>query len=195
LPYFIVFRAFLLMRVQAVFGEMREGDAAATKENLREEAVKSVNAQIANESNQEEVQPSHEELSELLNSFLDDVVIQHGLKEWTRQGIILTWGSLEGFVRDFFVEFVNLHPNVAIKLVTDSDTKGCFSMPKMSLMDLADYDFNLRSRLGELLTEHKDICSIDVMQAVFKVVFPTNKDLQSALAAPSLGILYHILVA
>src|SRR5262249_22398076 len=101
--------------------------------------------------------------------------------ELLRQGVILTWSSLEVFVRDFFVVTVNSRTELAVRLVEANETRKLFEMKNVPFTVLASYEFNVQSRLGELLAAQYDLDSIPAMKAVFNVLYPTNLALRDAL--------------
>jgi len=112
---------------------------------------------------------------------LDNEALSAACAELLRQGVELAWGALEVFARDFFVAIVNVRTELARRLVESDQTGHAFQLQSVPFALLAEYGFNLRSRLGQLLAARYDIGSIPAMRAVFGVLFPDNGPLAAAL--------------
>jgi hypothetical protein len=126
---------------------------------------------------------------EELRSSLHDQQLSVAATELLRQGVILTWGSFEVFVRDFFIIHVNSSPELGRELVESDKTKHLFQLKNVPFTVLAEYGFSVQSRLGELLAGQYDLDSIPSMKAVFSVLFPTSAALRTALDDRPLWVL------
>jgi hypothetical protein len=108
--------------------------------------------------------------------------------EVLRQGVVLVWGAFEVFCRDFFVSYLNQNPTASLALMNDPTTKRLF--PKIVDLDvLTQYDFDLSSSMGVVLSSIFDIGSCSAIKSVFSTLFPGNEALRTALSKSEIWLL------
>lgn len=132
-----------------------------------------------------------------LGGLLDDANMKVACNEILRQACVLTWGSFEVFVRDFFVTLMNDQPQLAMTLQRDEATRTMFRLKAIPLDMLAEYGFDVSGKVGELLIRQDDIASMPRIKSTFRVLFPNKEELHAALASRDLWLLSqrrHLLV-
>jgi len=106
--------------------------------------------------------------------------------ELLRQGTVLVWGALEVLAQDLFVVFVNQRPGAALDLMRDERTKRYFQLRDIPLDTLAEYDFDLSEKLGDVIVRDKAIDNLPTIRATFDVLAPGNEAMRTALAEDDL---------
>src|SRR2546426_7806906 len=86
--------------------------------------------------------------------------IRHAALQLVLQASVLTWGALEVLARDVFREYLNATPEACARLISDAEVKKRFELTKISMERVADFGFDLSSRLGELLVEQNDLADL-----------------------------------
>lgn len=166
-------------RVQARKRRPQEGTAVASSEDtVLQTARERMKAEWQDEDFRSKV--AEQVFVEMVRG-LDNEALAGACAELLRQGVVLTWGALEVFARDFFVATVNGRKEFARRLVESDQTSHLFQLQSVPFPLLAEYGFNLRSRLGELLAARYDVGSVPAMRSVFGVLFPDHAPLRAAL--------------
>jgi len=120
---------------------------------------------------------------------LKDETFSNAAKELIQQGLVLSWGAFEVFVRDCFITLLNQHPNMVEFLTKDSTAKKRFELSKISLETLTSHNFDLSKKMGSLLAEQQDLSDLNSIKAIFEALFETNDNLRSALNCSELRML------
>ena len=109
------------------------------------------------------------------------------LSESLLQGAVLCWSALEVFCRDFFVAYMNKHPDAFSALNKDENTKKRFELTTKTLIGhLEGNDYNLSSCMGNILAHRHDFSDFATIQATFRVLFrgksPFDSDIKGNLS-------------
>jgi len=107
------------------------------------------------------------------------------------QATVLIWGALEHASRDLFKVYLNRTPAAYVLLLQNPETKKRFDLPRISLEQVADFDFDLSSRLGDLLLRQNDLADLTAIKAAFLSLFANDATLREALSAPELWKLFQ----
>src|SRR3989338_9567140 len=125
-----------------------------------------------------------------LNNTLDRKDFILAASEILRQGIILIWSSFEVFVRDFFILFLNLKPQVVETLINSKELANSPIFKKsVTLESLREYHYDVKNQMGDLLLEQFDFSSLPAMKKFFHVLFNQDKELQKSLGSKDLWFL------
>lgn len=108
--------------------------------------------------------------------------------ELLRQGLVLVWGAFEVLCRDLFVSYLNHVPAAGLALVTDPTTKRLFPRG-FEFEDLVQWNFDLSSHLGDLLSVGCDMGSCSTIKSVFLTLLPGDEALLSALSKSDIWML------
>ncbi len=156
------------------------------------EAAEVANRRIRQEWNDPEQQEGNAKRVLLeLGASLADEEMDQAAGELLRQGVVATWGSLEVFVRDYFVALLNSRSEFAVTLTESEKTRRLFDIKSVSFGVLALHGFNVRLQLGNLFAQQHDLDSVPSMKSVFGVLFPENVGLRKALDDRQLWALYQ----
>ena len=122
--------------------------------------------------------------------FLYEVLHSHQLRsaaaELLRQGVVLTWGTLEVLVRDVFVTLLNENPSFVTDLMQNEKTRRRFESKSIPLDQLAQRGFNISTAMGEIIAENHDIGDLPLIKDVFRVLVPSPAILHDLLNANEL---------
>jgi hypothetical protein len=112
-------------------------------------------------------------------------------QELTRQGVVLTWSAFEVLARDLFIATLNNNPRAVSLLIAPASGKKGFSVPKLDVETLADYDFDLSQNLGTLLSKHEPLNDLTRIKDTYSALFPGRSPLSEALSSRDLWILFQ----
>jgi hypothetical protein len=100
-------------------------------------------------------------------------------------------GAFEVLSREIFRSYLNLVPRASAKLLADPDVRKRFDLARISIEKVAEFDFNLSGRLGNMLIEVNDLADFGGIKAAFFALFPADSRLRSALNERTLWILFQ----
>jgi hypothetical protein len=107
------------------------------------------------------------------------------------QTTVLTWGAFEVLSREIFRIYLNCMPTACGKLLADPDIRKRFDLSRISVEKLADFDFNLSGKLGDLLVEQNDLSDLPGVKAALFALFPEDSRLRHVLSERILWILFQ----
>jgi hypothetical protein len=107
------------------------------------------------------------------------------------QATVLTWGAFEVLSREVFRVWMNRTPRAYANLLADSDVRRRFDLSRISIERVAEYDFDLSGRLGDLLIEQNDLADLACIKATFFALFPADSGLRIALNERALWLLFQ----
>lgn len=129
---------------------------------------------------------------------LNEPDVGYAVRELANQCLILTWAALEVLSRDTFITLLNYKPHLTTKIYApDSPTKRIFGDLRIDLEILSGADFDLSTRMGDVVATGRTFDRLETFKAVFRVLFPDAVDLRESLDDHSLWLLYqtrHLLV-
>ncbi len=130
-----------------------------------------------------------EAATRLLNQF-GSSEIKQASEELLRQSVVSVWGSFEVFSGDCATSLINSSPKLGIALIKSEKTRKLFGqISSISLEDLANFDFNLTGKLGDLILASRRIDALAAIREVFTVLAPQNESLNRGLKSPLLWML------
>jgi len=109
-------------------------------------------------------------------------------RELLLQGTFSTWSALEMLIGDGLIYLLNADPRLVTKLLSDSNAKKKFELPKLSADYLAEKGFDLSNQMGSLLFEERDLSNLAVIRTACEAIFE-DIDLRTMLNAESLWLL------
>jgi hypothetical protein len=118
-------------------------------------------------------------------SFLDSLIDWHSMEtapfDLLGQGVILVWSAFEVFFRDIFCYFVNKKP-ANTKLILDNPRlRNRLPFKGVTFEVLSDYNFNVSSRMGNIITSYIDFSNLDAIRDIVSAFFPDRKSLKNIL--------------
>lgn len=117
--------------------------------------------------------------------------VKDGARHLILQGTVLIWGAFEALSRDLFRTYLNLKPGAYSRLLADPDVRRRFELSRVSIERVADFDFDLSERLGDLLVEQNDLADLAGIKATFSALFPRDEGLRSAFGQRDLWLLFQ----
>ena len=129
---------------------------------------------------------SRTECQKWLSHILEMNDVFNAVHELKRQSALLIWNALEIFVRDLATEYMNENPAVCLQLSADDTIKKRFNIKNISLEQLAERGFNVKSSMGELIVQQCDLSDISAMKGLFAALFPQNKNVSLILSSPKI---------
>jgi hypothetical protein len=141
-----------------------------------------------------------DEASESLEADLEaDDGLQKGQRNLMRMTAVLIWGGIEALATDAFESTLNDSPGLARALLGHKAAKTLWPLPKLSLEMLEDHGFDLRNRLGTLLSGIHRVDTVPVMQLLAEAWLPESRLEQplATLKLPALRMLAqrrHVIV-
>lgn len=102
-------------------------------------------------------------------------------RELTRQGVVLTWSTVEVLARDAFVYLLNRRPQMVEQLLADPFNKKRFSKDRIDWQTLTEYGFDLSKSLGTYLASKADLSSLPAMRSAYSALFPSATQLRQSL--------------
>lgn len=91
------------------------------------------------------------------------------------QAIVGLWSAFEIFVRDVMISLLNTHPIKAKQVLNNPNSKKFFELPKLTIDELSESDFNLTSSMGSLILGSRDFSDVRVIRAAFSAIVPDNQ--------------------
>jgi hypothetical protein len=138
----------------------------------------------------QEVIPSHRNKAiTRAREALSNVHVELGVREIFLQSLVLSWGALEVVANDVFVALVDTRPELSVALLRDESCRRLFNSLRIDVELLAEYQFNLASSMGQLLSATRPVDNVEVMKTVFGKLFPKSSELREALASRELWLL------
>jgi hypothetical protein len=131
------------------------------------------------------------EACHLLLSFATDDELGEALAQLILQAVVLTWSAFEVLSRDIFRTHLNCTPGAYTELSADADIRKRFDLSRVSIERVADFGFDLSSRLGDLLVEQNDLADLGGIKATFTALFPSDSRLRGALSERDLWLLFQ----
>lgn len=147
-------------------------------------------AEIANKKFQAELKSKEgiNSLRDLTNSELRQLIENKDMKpaidETLRQGVVLAWSAFEIFSKNLITQLINIYPHISIELVNNSKTNTKFQFKKIDLIKLAEYDFDISSSIGNIITENINFSNLSNIKNIFEVIYPNNKKINKKLSSP-----------
>lgn len=139
---------------------------------------------------------NHEACLVLLH-LADSDNVREAASQLVLQAATLTWGALEVAARDVVRAYLNLRPDAYTRLMSDPEVKKRFELTKISMQDVANFGFDLSSKLGELLAEQNDLTDLGTIKVTLSALFPNDARLRTTLNERSLWLLFqqrHLIV-
>lgn len=134
------------------------------------------------ESSDAEVVKSHAKgISQRLNALL--TTLGEGVAQLNSETLVMLWGAFEVFATDVIRKRLNLRPDEAIRLASEKPTKKRINIKSVPLEVLADFEFDLRERMGDLTLDNANLSSLETMKDILSVLFPSNEGLRQAMGA------------
>lgn len=127
----------------------------------------------------------------LLNLSENDEKIAEAARQLNFQACVLTWSAFEVLSREVFRLHLNCTPQAYAKLLADPDLRKRFELYRVPIERVAEFDFDLSGRLGDLLIEQNDLADLAGIKAVFFALFPNDVVLHSVLNERDLWILFQ----
>ena len=177
-------------RIRARMLEPEEGEEESSLESRREAHA---HAQAAEKMREFSSSPDGQsamvdDTCAFLLRSLQSPEFSSAARELLSQAVVLTWSALEVLAHDLFEEILNQHPKKVLDLVSEPSLKHRFEF-KLSLNELADYDFNISSSVGSLLAAQRDFSDIRIIKAALPPLLTTQAQVVEALSQRSLWIL------
>jgi hypothetical protein len=107
------------------------------------------------------------------------------------QAAVLTWGAFEVLSRDIFRAYLNSTPRAYANLLADADVRKRFDLSRVSIERVAEFDFDLSGKLGDLLIDQNDLADLGGIKATFVALFPSDSSLRVALSERDLWLLFQ----
>jgi hypothetical protein len=153
-------------------------DAGASEEEAERRAVARANSRF----DQEMADPAQtSELADRTCKVLLDAyeveMFALGAQELLRQSVVLAWGAFEVLARDLLCAYLNERPDAARELAVNAVTSKLFSFKKIDFDVLAEFEFDLSSRMGDFVTYNNNLSSIEAIRAVYKSLSGDSQDL------------------
>lgn len=146
----------------------------------------------------QEMEASHEgrdvlnhEVCEFLIDFAKDKDISDAAAQLVSQAAVLTWSAFEVLSRDIFIAHLNSMPKAYTKLLADSDVRKRFDLSRVSIERVAEFNFDLTGKLGDLLIDQNDLADLGGIKATFVALFPSDSVLRQALNERDLWLLFQ----
>lgn len=117
--------------------------------------------------------------------------VADGAAQLTLQATVLTWGAFEVLSREVFRNYLNSVPRAHANLLADPDVRKRFDLSRISIERVADFDFNLSARLGDLLIEQNDLADLACIKATFFALLPEDSLLRKSLNERALWLLFQ----
>jgi hypothetical protein len=106
-----------------------------------------------------------------------------GVEQLNSETLVMLWGAFEVFATDIIRKRLNLRPDEAVRLANEEPTKKRINLRNIPLGLLADFGFDLRERMGELILENANLASLEAIKDVLGALFPTDDSLRQAVGA------------
>ncbi|WP_368414436.1 hypothetical protein [Falsiroseomonas sp.] len=135
-------------------------------------------------------------LTELENQ-LEDGEFADASRDLLHQTLAATWGALEVLVNEVAIALLNESPQAAARLLRDAPAKRHFGSNLVGLDVLAEHNFDLSGRMGEVLLAERGLSSLEVIRDVFSVIAPGRAELHGPLNSSALWLLWqrrHVVV-
>ena len=105
-----------------------------------------------------------------------------GARELLRQASILTWGMFEVLARDLLRVYLNGRPRAAVDLARDPTAKGHFNFKDIDIETIAEFGFDLSTKMGEVVTSANDLSKIESIRAVYRALVGEHEGVASTLS-------------
>jgi hypothetical protein len=128
---------------------------------------------------------------QLLLSLAKNADVADAATQLVLQATVLTWGAFEVLSREIFRSYLNLVPRASTKLLADSDVRKRFDLSRISIEKVAEFNFDLSSKLGDMLIEVNDLADFSGIKSAFFALFPMDSRLHSALNERALWLLFQ----
>jgi len=92
-------------------------------------------------------------------------------KELINQSTLLSWSTLEVFIRDVFISVLNIDPKFLDKLYKHKDLKARFGIKSIPTEKLIEYNYDLTGKMGDLLIDSFDFSNINAIQMIYDCIF------------------------
>lgn len=138
-----------------------------------------------------------EEVKHILEENLKNEEIRLAASELIRQCTVQLWSALEVFASDMFVSLLNAKPDLALKLIANEKTKRLFQPKGVPFETLFEYQFNLTSSMGNLLSNYQPIDTVPSMKTIFGAILPNPEAISRVLSDRVLWLLFqqrHLIV-
>jgi len=103
--------------------------------------------------------------------------LKNANQELLSQAIVMIAGALEVFFTDLFKEIFNRNPEAAAKFISSADNAKSYNRGYIHVEDLGKHEFDLRSRMGDLVLSGRGIDSIGFLQKISREVFGKTPNL------------------
>lgn len=113
---------------------------------------------------------------------------EQAAKELRYQTTVAIWSSIEVLLKDQLIEIINWKPELAKRLTTDEIAKKRFEMPKLTLNELEERNFNFQNCMGDLLVRQRDASDLLTLKAAVGAICGKG-DLFSALESREIRLL------
>lgn len=127
----------------------------------------------------------------LLKLSESDDKIAEAARQLVFQGCMLTWSAFEVLSREVFRAHLNSTPQAYAKLLVDPDIRKRFDLSRVSIERVAEFNFDLSGKLGDLLIEQNDLADLTGIKASFFALFPGDAILRKALSERDLWLLFQ----
>jgi hypothetical protein len=124
-----------------------------------------------------------------LEHVLDDPQFSAAARELLRQGIVLTWGAFEVLANDVFILLMNSRPELVMLLMDNESTKRLFHLKALSLEDLAEHNFDIRNKMGNILCQDGTLNGLDTIKSTLRVLFDYGAE--EPMSVSSMWLLYQ----
>ena len=163
-------------------------DDRARDDAAREDARKRMRALVGSPEGRAVL---NHETCELLLDLGRNEQIADAAAQLLLQTTVLAWGAFEVLSREVFRIYLNCVPTACANLLADPDVRKRFDLSRISIEKIADFNFNLSGRLGDLLVEQNDLSDLPGIKAALFAVFPADSRLREVLNERILWILFQ----
>ena len=113
------------------------------------------------------------------------------------QTLASTWGALELLANEVAIALLNEFPSKAANIIREAPSKKHFGTNILNMDLLSKHDFNLSSKMGDILLMERGLSSLEAIRDVFSVIAPAEHEVHEALNDQALWLLWqrrHIIV-
>ena len=131
-----------------------------------------------------------EEIMDEVYKFLNIAESKSAAKKLLEQSVVTLWSIIEVLFRDVFELYLNENPTKLSKMLKSEDAnKSLGDIRKLTLEELAQYDFDISSRIGTFLIGKTDFSKLENIKACVPPLFEPCPDLREQLGQDDLWLL------